>query len=85
MADDFGDAHVGDVFRTDDAGLAGLLHVLAAESGEGGLGKMRAEGGDEGRAVGVSGGFAGGEEDARVGDRSDGFSLAGGGSCWVRL
>ena len=77
VTEDFGDAHVGDVFGADDAVLAGGFHLLAAESGEGGVGQAVAEGGDEGRAVGVSGGFAGGEEDARVGDGGDEFSLAG--------
>jgi len=78
VAEDFGDAHDGNVFGADDAGLAGLLHVRAAEAGEGGVGQARAQGVDEGGAVVVAGGFAGGEEDARVGLRGDGFSLAGG-------
>jgi len=52
--------------------------VRAAEAGEGGVGQARAQGVDEGGAVVVAGGFAGGEEDARVGLRGDGFSLAGG-------
>jgi len=38
VADDLGDAHVGDVFGADDAELASLRHALAAEAGEGGLG-----------------------------------------------
>ena len=75
MAEDFGDAHDGDVFGSDDAGLAGLLHVRAAEACEGGLGQMGAQSDDEGGAVGVAGGFSGGEEDARVGLRGDGFKF----------
>ena len=67
VAEDFGDAHVGDVFGADDAGLAGGLHELAAEAGEGGVREVVAEGVDELRAVEVSGGFAGGEEEVRVG------------------
>jgi len=45
--------------------------VRAAEAGEGGLRKATAERGDELGAVGVAGGFAGGEEDARVGGDGD--------------
>ena len=75
VAEDFGDAHVSDVFGADDAGLAGLLHVRAAEASEGGFGKVSTQGGDEGGAVGIAGGFSGGEEDARVGLRGDGFKF----------
>jgi len=73
VAEDFGDAHDGYVFGADDAGLAGLLHVRAAEAGEGGGGEALAQGGDEGGAVVVAGGFACGKEDARVGDGRDGI------------
>jgi len=55
--------------------LAGVLHVRAAQAGEGGSGETLAQSGDEGSAVVVAGGFAGGEEDARVGDGRDGLSL----------
>ena len=51
VADDFRDAHVGDVFGADDAGLTGGLHELAAEAGEGGVGQDGHQGGDELRAV----------------------------------
>ena len=71
VAEDLGNAHDGYVFGADDAGLAGLLHVCAAEAGEGGGRETLAQGGDEGGAVVVAGGFAGGEEDARVGDGRD--------------
>jgi hypothetical protein len=71
VAEDLGDAHDGDVFGADGLGLALLGHVRAAEAGEGGLRKTAAEGGDELGAVGVAGGFAGGEEEARVGGRGD--------------
>ena len=67
VAEDFGDAHVGDVFGADDALLAGGFHCGAAEAGEGGGGMRRAEFGDDLGAVVVAGGFAGGEEDARIG------------------
>ena len=67
VAKDFGDAHVGDVFGVDDAGLAGSLHVEAAEAGEGGLREFLFQGEDDLGAVKVSGGLAGGEEEVRVG------------------
>ncbi len=67
VAEDFGDAHVGDVFGADDAGLARLLHEQAAEAGEGGLREFLFQGEDDLGAVEVSGGLAGGEEEVRVG------------------
>ena len=75
VADDLGDAHVGDVFGTDDTLLACLLHLLAAETEEGGGRNGGFEGGDELRAVMVSAGFACREEDARVGWSADELSL----------
>ena len=71
-----GDAHVRDVLGTDGLELAGGGHLRAAQSSEGSRGELCAEGGDEGCAVGVAGGLAGREEEARVGRRGDGFSLA---------
>ena len=65
MAQDLGDAHDGDVFGADDALLARSLHRAAAEAGEGGCGQMLAKVLDELGAVGLAGGLAGGEEDAR--------------------
>jgi len=50
--------------------------VRAAEAGEGGGRETLAQGGDEGSAVVVAGGFAGGEKDARIGDSRDGLSLS---------
>jgi hypothetical protein len=78
VAEDFGEAHVRDIFGADDALLAGGLHGGAAEAGEGGGGYAGAEFGDDLGAVVVAGGFAGGEEDARIGDGGDGdkFSLS---------
>jgi hypothetical protein len=76
VAEDLGDAHDGDVFGADDLLLALGEHGVAAEAGEGGGGKASAQGGDELGAVGIAGGFAGGEEDARVGGGGDGFSLS---------
>jgi len=78
MAEDFGDAHDGYVFCADDAGLSGALHVDAAEARKCCCWKGLAKGGDERGAVGVSGSFAGGEEDARVGFRGDDGSLSRG-------
>jgi hypothetical protein len=66
---------VGDVFGADDALLAGGFHRGAAEAGEGGSGIAAVEFGDDLGAVMVAGGFAGGEEDARVGDNVDESSL----------
>jgi hypothetical protein len=71
VAEDLGDAHDGDVFGADGLSLALLGHLRAAEAGEGGGGKAAAERGDELGAVGVAGGLAGGEEEARVGWRGD--------------
>ena len=67
VAKDFGDAHDSDVFGADGLLLAFETHFGAAETGEDGGGEMGFELGDEAGAVVVSGGFAGGEEDARVG------------------
>jgi hypothetical protein len=74
VADDLRDAHVGDVFGADDASLAGDFHLCATEAGECG-GDAAAEFGDDLGAVVVAGGFAGGEEDARVGRCGDEVSL----------
>ncbi len=51
VAEDFGEAHVGDVFGTDDALLAGGFHGAAAEAGEAGSGDAAVELGDDGGAV----------------------------------
>jgi hypothetical protein len=85
----FGDAHVGNVFSADDAGLAGGFHLRAAEAGEGGLsweglGDAGAQLGDDLGAVVVARGLAGGEEDARVGsggDRDEFSGSRGWGAC----
>ena len=67
VADDLGDAHVGYVFGANDAVEACGFHLAAAEAEEGYVGMAGAEFGDELRAVVVAAGFAGGEEDARIG------------------
>ncbi len=67
VADDFGDAHVGDVLGADDAGEAGGGHLLAAEAEEGGLGEAVGEFCDDLGAVVVAAGFSGGEEDVGCG------------------
>lgn len=80
VAQDLRNAHNSDVFGADDALLAGSLHLLAAEPGEGRSWEVAAQGGDEVGAVGVSGGFAGRQKDARIGDgRSDTSSVSGDG------
>jgi hypothetical protein len=71
VAEDLGDAHDSDVLGADDLLLAGTLHLRAAEAGEGGGGEAGAQGGDELGTVGVAGGFAGGEEETRVGCGGD--------------
>ena len=71
VAEDFCDAHVGYVFGADDAALACGLHGGAAEAGEGGGWDAGAEFGEDGGAIVVAGGLAGGEEDARVGVGGD--------------
>jgi hypothetical protein len=70
---------VGDVFGADDALLAFRFHCSSAQAGEGGGGDATAEFSDDLGAVVVAGGFAGGEEDARIGVRADEdkFSLFG--------
>ena len=67
VAEDFSDAHDGDVFGADGLELAGGAHFSSAEAGEGGVGKCGLEGADELGAVEVAGSLAGGEEDLRVG------------------
>jgi len=76
VAEDLSDTHDGDVFGTDDLMLVLAGHLGSAESCEGGIGETGAECGDDLGAVGVTGGFAGREEDARVGVRGDGLSLS---------
>jgi hypothetical protein len=75
VPDDFGDTHVGDVFGADNAVLAGICHLFAAEAEELPLRMAAAEFGDDLRAVVVSTGFAGREEDSRIGCRCDGTSV----------
>ena len=58
MANDLGDAHVGDVFGADDAVLSGVGHLFATEAEELRLRMAAAELGDDLRAVVVSTGFA---------------------------
>ena len=70
VANDLGDAHVGYVFGVDDAVLTRGFHLFAAEA-EKRRRKAGAEFGDELGTVVVAAGFAGGEEDARIGGRCD--------------
>ena len=73
VTEDFRHAHDGDVFGSDGALLAGGFHGGSTEAGEGGCREVLAQGGDELCAVGVSGGFAGGKEDARMDGLGDGL------------
>ena len=54
VAEDFGDAHDGDVFGADNLPLMMTGHLNTAEASEGGVGKTGAEGGDDLGAVGVA-------------------------------
>ena len=78
MADDFGEAHVCDVFSSDNAVEASIRHPGSAEAREFGVGDAGAEFSDDLCAVVVARGFASGEKDARVGVVGDGdkFSLS---------
>jgi uncharacterized protein YdeI (YjbR/CyaY-like superfamily) len=75
VPDDLGDAHVCDVFGSDDAVEAGGLHLFATQAETGELRIASAKFGEELSAVMVTAGFAGREEDARVGTRDDGTSV----------
>jgi hypothetical protein len=75
VAEDFGDAHHGDVFGTNDLLLVLSGHLGTSEAGEGGVRDASAESGDDLGAIGVAGGFARREEDVRIGDSSDASSL----------
>jgi len=75
VPDDLGDAHVGDVFGADDAVEAGGFHLQAAEAEGGEVGHAGTEFGEDLRAVVVAAGFAGREEDIRVGCCGDGTSV----------
>jgi hypothetical protein len=75
VADDLGDAHVGNVFGANDAVEAGGFHLFAAEAEAGESGMAFAEFGDELRAIVVAAGFAGREKDVRIGPVSDGTSV----------
>jgi hypothetical protein len=76
VAEDLGDAHHRDVFGPDHLLLMLTGHLGAAQPGEGRIGNAGAKGADELCAIGVAGGFACREEDARVGDGSDESSLS---------
>jgi len=75
VPDHLGDAHVGDVFGTDDAAEAGGFHLFTPEAETGELQMTPAKFGEELGAVVVAAGFAGREKDARVGARDDGTSV----------
>ena len=85
VAQDLGEAHVGDVLGADDALLAGGFHAGPAEAGEGGVRQAGMEFGNDMGAVEVAGGLAGGEEDARVGDGRNASSLPLGAGEWGGL
>jgi Domain of unknown function (DUF1905)/Bacteriocin-protection, YdeI or OmpD-Associated len=75
MPDDLGDAHMGNVFGPDDAAEADSLHLLAAQAEAGEVRVTFAKFDEELGAVVVAAGFAGREEDARIGARDDGTSV----------
>jgi uncharacterized protein YdeI (YjbR/CyaY-like superfamily) len=76
VPENFCDAHYGDVFSSDNLLLVLAGHLCAAESGEGCAGEAGVECGNHLSPVCVAGGFAGREEDARIGDGGDGLSLS---------
>ena len=65
VADDFGDAHDGDVFGANDAAETGGFHPLAAKAEEGRIGRKLADGVNQRRAVVLPTGFTGREKDER--------------------
>jgi uncharacterized protein YdeI (YjbR/CyaY-like superfamily) len=75
VPDDLGDAHVGDVFGSDDAVEAGGFRLFAAQTEAGEIRVASAKFEEELGAVVVAAGFAGREEDARIGARDDGTSV----------
>jgi hypothetical protein len=75
VAQDFGDAHDGDIFGADGLALPFGGHFGSAEAGEGRGGEMLFQFGDEARAVVVARGFAGREKKDRVWRSSDKLSL----------
>jgi len=82
MADDLGYAHVSDIFGADDAGEAGVVHLLAAKAKKSCLWEAGAEFADELGSVVVAAGFACREEDKRVGCGGDETSVDfSGGDC----
>jgi hypothetical protein len=76
MAENLSDAHHRDVFCSNDLLLLLAGHLRTAEADEGGIRKAGPESADELRPVGIAGGFACGEKNARVGDQSDESSLS---------
>ncbi|HEY6412735.1 MAG TPA: YdeI/OmpD-associated family protein [Edaphobacter sp.] len=66
---------MGDILGADDAVLAGVSHLFAAEAEELCLRIAGAKFGDDLGAVVVTTGFAGGEEDSRIGCRCNGTSV----------
>ena len=75
MADDFGDAHVGDIFSAYDAVKARGFHLFAAEAEAGNVRMAVSQFGDELCAVMVAAGLAGREKDSRMGWINDGTSV----------
>jgi len=76
VAENFCYAHDCNVFGADDLLLMLAGHLGAAEAGEGCVGEAGAKGSDYLSAVGIPGGFASREEDARIGDGGDASSLS---------
>jgi hypothetical protein len=76
VAEDFGYAHDSNVLGADDLLLMLAGHLCAAETGEGCVGQPCPKGGDYLCAIGITGGFASREEDARIGDGGDASSLS---------
>lgn len=75
VAEDLGEAHMGDILGTDDALEAGGGHLGAAQPRECGVGETCVQVGYELCAVVIGGGLSGGEEDARVGEDGYGYEF----------
>jgi hypothetical protein len=73
---DLGEAHDRNVLGLHDALLPGLRHLAAAEPGKARSGQPLTQRRNQRRAVCVTGRFAGGEKDARIGIRFDATSLS---------
>jgi hypothetical protein len=76
MAQNLGDAHVGDVPGANDLALPLQGHLRAAQAGKRRRRKALAKCRNQVRAIDVSRGFTGGDKDERIGVGGDALSLS---------